>query len=260
MAVQIYDSSAGAFKDAQTPQIYDASTQTYKDSVGLVYDSSNSAWDERWGEERYDLITDGTWNKDLGSFYMRHVYFSGIYDESNVLVRTYGNGSIKYEMHGKTAQQNSFDVPLSSPVLPIKTLKKIFIDAGAYANVGSTIFLSFVNKNAIVNYFNSTYNGGIPSTNEPMGHFRLKTQNNTTLNMSPCTSPFSYGWEKLDDGNDYYLIRLYSGSPSGGRVQVEVDLGDGIDISDCIPYIRSKASGASGYYSYLWLYNLILYG
>ena len=49
MAVKIYDSSAGAFKDAPTPQIYDASTQAYKDSTGLVYDTSKGAWDERWG-------------------------------------------------------------------------------------------------------------------------------------------------------------------------------------------------------------------
>ena len=49
MAVKIYDASAGAFKDAPTPQIYDASTQAYKDSTGLVYDTSKSAWEERWG-------------------------------------------------------------------------------------------------------------------------------------------------------------------------------------------------------------------
>ena len=49
MAVKIYNASAGAFKDAPTPQIYDASTQAYKDSTGLVYDTSKGAWDERWG-------------------------------------------------------------------------------------------------------------------------------------------------------------------------------------------------------------------
>ena len=49
MAVKIYDSSVGAFKDAPTPQIYDTSAQAYKDSTGLVYDVSKDAWDERWG-------------------------------------------------------------------------------------------------------------------------------------------------------------------------------------------------------------------
>lgn len=49
MAVKIYDSSTGAFKDAPTPQIYDASSQAYRDSTGLVYDTSKGAWDERWG-------------------------------------------------------------------------------------------------------------------------------------------------------------------------------------------------------------------
>ena len=52
MAVKIYDSSAGAFKDAATPQIYDASTQAYKDSTGLVYDTSKGAWNERWGDNK----------------------------------------------------------------------------------------------------------------------------------------------------------------------------------------------------------------
>ena len=43
MAVKIYDSSVGAFKDATTPQIYDAGAQAYKDSIGLVYDASKGA-------------------------------------------------------------------------------------------------------------------------------------------------------------------------------------------------------------------------
>ena len=48
MAAQIYNIAKGAFEDAPTPQIYDASAQTYKDSVGLVYDQSKGAWVERW--------------------------------------------------------------------------------------------------------------------------------------------------------------------------------------------------------------------
>ena len=59
MAVKIYDSSAGAFKDAPTPQIYDASTQAYKESTGLVYDTSKGAWDERWGSDRLWLYEAG---------------------------------------------------------------------------------------------------------------------------------------------------------------------------------------------------------
>lgn len=48
MAVKIYDSIVGAFKDTPTPQIYDASSQAYKDSTGLAYDTRKGAWDERW--------------------------------------------------------------------------------------------------------------------------------------------------------------------------------------------------------------------
>lgn len=59
MAVKIYDASAGAFKDAPTPQIYDASSQVYKESTGLVYDTSKGAWDERWGSDRLWLYEAG---------------------------------------------------------------------------------------------------------------------------------------------------------------------------------------------------------
>lgn len=60
MAVKIYDASAGAFKDAPTPQIYDVSTQAYKDSTGLVYDTTNGAWDERWGSVKIVPFATGT--------------------------------------------------------------------------------------------------------------------------------------------------------------------------------------------------------
>lgn len=51
MAVKIYDSSVGMFKDAPTPQIYDTSIQAYKDSTGLVYDENKGAFDERWSAD-----------------------------------------------------------------------------------------------------------------------------------------------------------------------------------------------------------------
>nr|DAJ48919.1 MAG TPA: hypothetical protein [Caudoviricetes sp.] len=64
MSVKIYDASAGAFKDAPTPQIYDASAQAYKDSTGLVYDTSKGAWDERWGGKLW-LYKDGDECRDV---------------------------------------------------------------------------------------------------------------------------------------------------------------------------------------------------
>ena len=56
MAAKIYDASAGAFKDAPTPQIYDAGAQAYKDSAGLVYDTSKVAWDERWSADMEGVL------------------------------------------------------------------------------------------------------------------------------------------------------------------------------------------------------------
>lgn len=56
MAVKIYDSSVGAFKDAPTPQIYDVGAQAYKDSTGLVYDTTKVAWDERWSADMEGVL------------------------------------------------------------------------------------------------------------------------------------------------------------------------------------------------------------
>lgn len=49
MSVKIYDSTIGAFKDAETPLIWDEQAQAWKDSVGLVWNESAQAWEERWG-------------------------------------------------------------------------------------------------------------------------------------------------------------------------------------------------------------------
>lgn len=60
MAVKIYDSSVGAFKDTHAPQIYDAGAQAYKDSTGLVYDENKGAFDERWGAVKIVPFATGT--------------------------------------------------------------------------------------------------------------------------------------------------------------------------------------------------------
>lgn len=49
MSVKIYDSTIGAFKDAETPLIWDEQAQAWKGSTGLVWNESAQAWQERWG-------------------------------------------------------------------------------------------------------------------------------------------------------------------------------------------------------------------
>lgn len=58
MSVKIYDSAIGAFRDAETPMIWDEQKQAYKDSTGLVWNESAQAWEERWGGSVY-LYKDG---------------------------------------------------------------------------------------------------------------------------------------------------------------------------------------------------------
>lgn len=59
MSVKIYDSTIGAFKDAETPLIWDEQAQAWKDSVGLVWNESAQAWEERWGDNKLWLYKDG---------------------------------------------------------------------------------------------------------------------------------------------------------------------------------------------------------
>lgn len=94
MAVKIYDSSAGAFKDAPTPQIYDASSQAYRDSTGLVYDTSKGAWDERWGSVKIVPFATGT------------------DEEINAMLAAYYNGKINLADYWKVGDKRS--MPLSA--------------------------------------------------------------------------------------------------------------------------------------------------
>lgn len=48
MSVKIWDAAAGAWRDAETPKIYDAENSAYRDSTGLVQDAENQAWKEVW--------------------------------------------------------------------------------------------------------------------------------------------------------------------------------------------------------------------
>lgn len=65
MSVKIYDSTIGAFKDAETQLIWDEQAQAWKDSVGLVWNESAQAWEERWGALNVTAFSDGSF-EDLG--------------------------------------------------------------------------------------------------------------------------------------------------------------------------------------------------
>ena len=75
MAAMIWDSAAGAFKDAETPLIWDGQMQAWKDSTGLVWNESAQAWEECWSLHR-DLIvgkdiklSDGTFKNYTPSYF-----------------------------------------------------------------------------------------------------------------------------------------------------------------------------------------------
>ena len=109
MAVKIYDSSAGAFKDAQTPQIYDVSTQAYKESTGLVYDTSKGAWDERWGSDRVWLYRNGNEYNSL----------TGGWTVDGWKVSTWSIGAIKSYKDGNIALLSSSRFAICGTGTPI---------------------------------------------------------------------------------------------------------------------------------------------
>lgn len=91
MSVKIYDSTIGAFKDAETPLIWDEQAQAWKDSVGLVWNESAQAWEERWKSWYivYDEFAEST--LDLKKWQMM-INGSPSWNISNGLLSMYGSG------------------------------------------------------------------------------------------------------------------------------------------------------------------------
>ena len=58
MSVKIYDSTIGAFKDAETPLIWNESAQAWEDSVGLAWNESAQAWEEKWSAQKILYLYD----------------------------------------------------------------------------------------------------------------------------------------------------------------------------------------------------------
>lgn len=80
MAVKVWDASAGAFKDADTPMILDEASGAYKNSTGLVYDENSSAWSERWGENKLWLYKEGNECKNVtGGWNQGYLYSTSGY-------------------------------------------------------------------------------------------------------------------------------------------------------------------------------------
>lgn len=63
MSVKIYDSAIGAFRDADTPLIWDEASGAYKDSTGLVWNESMQAWEERWGSVKLVPFSSATYEE-----------------------------------------------------------------------------------------------------------------------------------------------------------------------------------------------------
>nr|DAJ48914.1 MAG TPA: hypothetical protein [Caudoviricetes sp.] len=82
MAVKIWDASVGAFKDAETPMIWDEQAQAWKDSAGFVYNQELNAWNERWSGKKW-LYHNGTLNLIAGNFKNTSYGSSGYSSASN---------------------------------------------------------------------------------------------------------------------------------------------------------------------------------
>lgn len=98
MSVKIYDSTIGAFKDAETPLIWDEQAQAWKDSVGLVWNESAQAWEERWIASRLPNLyqeveyikSDGKQYIDTGVAANQNTGFMFDYKKTNSVYRFWG--------------------------------------------------------------------------------------------------------------------------------------------------------------------------
>lgn len=102
MAVKIWDVQAQAFRDAETPKIWDSSNNAWRDSTGLVWDATAGAWKEAWSLVSPMGIKDGTIisgdfeeysNKASGSI----ASASTTKNTTDITVALVGNGQICYE-------------------------------------------------------------------------------------------------------------------------------------------------------------------
>ncbi len=68
--VKIWDADLQAFKDAETPLVYDEGLKAWKESTGLAWNDEAQAWEERWGSK--------LWLYDRGKYNASKIEFVGL--------------------------------------------------------------------------------------------------------------------------------------------------------------------------------------
>ena len=164
MAAMIWDSAAGAFKDAETPLIWDEQMQAWKDSIGLVYDDASGAWAKRWESVKY-IYNFGFKNGFAGSF-------PSITSNENILDNAIYGDSIKRRFTDEgivleTTHNSKQNYSLASIVIPNVDLSDyskihVYIEvSGVLLNNSCWIFVSKSNLAGADPWKSSTVKGGI---------------------------------------------------------------------------------------------------
>lgn len=153
MAAQIYNTVKGAFEDAPTPQIYDASAQAYKDSMGLVYDTSKGAWDERWNKNQY-LIRNGIDALSMHIIAYNSSSNSGLYS----CAYTKETNAHLFEMRGNTYSSNAGYV--TDDAVDLFPYKKLCARIDANLPTGETAIVIGKSNGNAGTWYDNAYNRG----------------------------------------------------------------------------------------------------
>lgn len=144
----IYDKAAGAWRDAETPLVWDAEAQAYKNSTGLIWDEQAGAWSERWNGRHY-IYKNGIFHNS-GSF----IWSRG--DNSAPIVSVNNNSSAGYiQVSYSNAQYwgTSVNVIFSQQIPAAAEKMSIKIEHGTAARV--YCFILLLKKSYDLNYSTS---------------------------------------------------------------------------------------------------------
>lgn len=157
MAAIIYDSTVGAFKDAEMPLIYDAAAGAYKDSIGLVYDKQAGAWAERWGTVKpLYIVKDGKCKTDILTVATSNMASAGREHKSPTV--TQSSGFINAVLGTNRSAYFWVGTLYFSEAVSISKYKKLCIDCSARAGgaYGHVIVYTLKNKPVTTAYLRAS--------------------------------------------------------------------------------------------------------
>lgn len=197
--VEIYDSTLRAFKESETPEIWNKSLQAFEPSVGKVWNSKLQAWEERWssiGKIEQIVNSSAAMTKLLNN----EKAMKELYEQQNFGLINYDFSDAHFNMARKTNN----------------TLSKISNDNGCYAekkfdkNIRSCFVVFDVTGNNNVTFNGSSAPlliGNISSYNS------MYDENTITSGFAvQCVSSDEQGYDNFDYIPNYCVTNILKNS------------------------------------------------